>query len=285
MEQWRRELEGALKEGLEESDDEFEQNLVCNLFDLVVEETSSIPKRPKIGGSRPGRRYVHRDREVCDEHLHRDYFAEDSTFDALKFRRRFKMRRELFLYIVQEVCAFDPWFVQKCDGVDRLGLSSLQKCTAAMRMLAYGIPIDATDEYCRTGESTTIEAMKRFTIAIRGCFESRFLRLPTQDDFQRQLDINATCGFPGMSGSLDYMHWTWKNCPVAWQGQFQDKDGVWNIILEAIADQSLWIWHVFFGLPGGNNDVNVLDRSPLMANLLGVEGSDLDFEMNGHHYN
>jgi hypothetical protein len=32
------------------------------------------------------------------------------------------------------------------------------------------------------------------------------------------------------------MHWTRKNYPVAWQGQYQDKDGVWSIILEAIAD-------------------------------------------------
>jgi hypothetical protein len=81
------------------------------------------------------------------------------------------------------------------------------------------------------------------------------------------------------------VHWTWKNYPMAWQGQFQDKDGVCSIILEAIADQSLWIWHVFFGLPGGKNDINVLDRSPLVANLLGGDGSGMTFEVNGHVYN
>jgi hypothetical protein len=151
-------------------------------------------------------------------------------------------------------------------------------------MLAYGISIDATDEYCRTGESTAIEGMKRFRVAIQGCFKSHFLRLPTRADFQRQIDIYAACGFPGMFSSLDCMHWTWKNCPTAWQGQFQDKDGLCSIILEAIADQSLWIWHAFFGLPGSNNDINVLDRSPLVANLLGGEGSDMTFEVNGHVY-
>jgi hypothetical protein len=210
MEQWRRELDSALQQGLEESDDEFELELERDLFDPMAEETSSSPKRPKIGGTKAGRRYVHRDREACNERLHREYFAKDSTFDALKFRCRFRMRRELFLYIVQEVCAFDLWFVQKYDGVGRLGLASLQKCTTAMRMLAYGIPadaIDAIDEYYRTGKSTAIEAMKRFTVAIRGCFESRFLRLPTREDFQRQLDINAARGFPEMFGSLDCMRW------------------------------------------------------------------------------
>ena len=57
------------------------------------------------------------------------------------------------------------------------------------------------------------------------------------------------------------------------------------MILEAIVDHSLSIWHAFFGLPGGNNNVNVLDRSPLIANLLVGDGRDMTFEVNGHIYN
>jgi hypothetical protein len=38
---------------------------------------------------------------------------------------------------------------------------------------------------------------------------------------------------------------------VTWQGQLQNKDGNMNIGLEAFANQSLWIWHVFFGLLQG----------------------------------
>jgi hypothetical protein len=44
-----------------------------------------------------------------------------------------------------------------------------------------------------------------------------------------------------MFASLDCMHYHWKNCPIAWQRQFQDKDDKRSIILEAIANQSLWI--------------------------------------------
>ena len=58
-----------------------------------------------------------------------------------------------------------------------------------------------------------------------------------------------------MFGSLDCMHWEWKNCLVGWQGWYTDKDRKKSIILEAIVDHSLWIWHAFFGLPGGNNDL------------------------------
>jgi hypothetical protein len=54
-----------------------------------------------------------------------------------------------------------------------------------------------------------------------------------------------------------------------------------------IEDQRLWIWHANFGLPGSNNDLNVLNRSPLIWDLLGGAGVDLNFEVNGNvhpHY-
>ena len=80
--------------------------------------------RPKRG-SCMGRAFVHRVRELWHEHLVRDYFSSTPVFDNVKFRRRFRMRRELFLRIVESMAAFDSYFVQKRDGLGRLGLSSL----------------------------------------------------------------------------------------------------------------------------------------------------------------
>ncbi|GJW75060.1 putative RNA-directed DNA polymerase [Tanacetum coccineum] len=39
-------------------------------------------------------------------------------------------------------------------------------------------------------------------------------------------------------------------------------------MLEAVASHDLWIWHAFFGVAGANNDINVLDNSPLFDDLL-----------------
>jgi hypothetical protein len=66
-----------------------------------------------------------------------------------------------------------------------------------------------------------------------------------------------------MFTSLEYMHYRWQNCPIAWQGSFTNKDRNKLIILKAIADQRLWIWHSCFELLGSNNNLNILDRSPL----------------------
>ena len=35
----------------------------------------------------------------------------------------------------------------------------------------------------------------------------------------------------------------------------------------------------FFGLPGSNNDFNVLDRSPLIHNMLTSEARDMSFQV------
>jgi hypothetical protein len=56
------------------------------------------------------------------------------------------------------------------------------------------------------------------------------------------------------------------------------------IILEALADHSIWIWHAFFSMLGSNNDVNVLDKSLLINNMLQGPSWDLSFTVNKKDY-
>jgi len=80
-----------------------------------------------------------------------------------------------------------------------------------------------------------------------------------------------------MIGSIDCMHWEWKNCPTAWKGQYTRGSGKPTIVLEAVASQDLWIWHAFFGLPGTLNDINVLDRSPVFDDILQGRAPKVNF--------
>ena len=82
-------------------------------------------------------------------------------------------------------------------------------------MLTYGVPADATDEYVRIRESTVLESLRRFVAAVVDIFEDEYLRSPNEVDTTRLLALVEQRGFPGMLGSTDYMHWAWKNCPVA----------------------------------------------------------------------
>lgn len=196
------------------------------------------------------------------------------------------MQKSLFMRIHDAVLQHDPVnFQQRRDAAHKLGLTSLQKVTAAIRMLAYGMAADQCDEYLKIAESTAMKSMKKFCTAVVEIFGSEYLRTPTEEDIQHILAENAARGFPGMLGSLDCMHWKWKNCPTAWHGSHVNgKIGAPTLILEAVATRNLWIWHCFFGMAGTNNDLNVLDNSHLFDRIVSGEAPACNFVVNGHAY-
>ncbi|KAH9456062.1 hypothetical protein Pst134EB_033427 [Puccinia striiformis f. sp. tritici] len=252
---------------------------------VLINEDNGRKEPRKHGGSVKGRMAnLPRDFEGGYQRLFKDYFAESPVYTDYLFRRRFRMHRPLFLRIVNDVTSHDRYFVQKKNALGQLGLMPIQKICSAIRMLAYGGAADANDEYLRLSESTTLQSLSRFCTAIIQIYGEEYLRSPTTDDVKRILSINEKRGFPGMLGSLDCMHWVWKNCPAAWKGQFQGKEKKATIILEAVVSQDLWFWHSFFGLPGSHNDINVLDVSPLFTNLLNGVAPKCTFTINGTQY-
>ena len=58
-----------------------------------------------------------------------------------------------------------------------------------------------------------------------------------------------------------------------------------TIILEAVADQETWIWHAFFGMPGSLNDINIVNRSPLMNKIANGDLQPVQFVANERTYN
>jgi hypothetical protein len=229
---------------------------------------------------------VTRPREESDQRLVNDYFAENPLYNDKDFRRRFHMRKPLFLDIVTALGEWNPYFTARVGAFQRQGLSPLQKCTAAMRQLAYGTPADLLHEYIKIGQSTSMECLKNFVKGVIEVFGADYLRRPSTEDVENLLHINESRGFPGMLGSLDCMHWHWEKCPVEWRGQFVRGDkGVPTLILEAVASQDLRIWHAYFGLPGSNNDINVLNQSSLFIDQLkGQSPPQVDYYVNGKQY-
>ncbi|GJX28129.1 putative harbinger transposase-derived protein [Tanacetum coccineum] len=75
----------------------------------------------------------------------------------------------------------------------------------------------------------------------------------TAADIQKTYELHEQKhGLPRMLGSIDCMHREWRNCPKALHGQFKRKDHKYpNLMLEAVADQKLWNWHAYFGVPEG----------------------------------
>ncbi|XP_072150827.1 uncharacterized protein [Setaria viridis] len=238
-------LEQVLQSSSSDEEDEF---FVSTAH--IVHSHYQSDSAPKHGGSMVGHKVIDREREEGHWRLYQDYFADEPTYDPTFFRRRFRMHRHLYLRIMHAVEDHDDYFVQKRNAAGKLGLSCLQKVTAAFRMLAYGVPADATDEKIRIAEIVDV-------------FEDEYLRSPNDNDTARLLELGEERGFPGM-----------------YSGHVHEP----TIILEAVASHDLWIWHAFFGLPGSHNDINVLHRSPLFAKLADGQAPKVGYSINGHDY-
>jgi hypothetical protein len=251
-----------------------------DIFDVLLSLYSTNWKAGSLPGKAPN---IDRGREDAHRRLVEDYFCADPTYPTRKFRRRFRMRRQLFLRIVDRVTQVDSYFLQKRDATGKLGATPLQKVTAATRMLAYGTSADQLDEWIRLGESTIFKCFYRFLVAVYDAFGDEYLRAPTKEDMIRMLRENAKRGFPGMLGSIDCWHWEWKNCPSAWAGQFKGHKGK-GCVTEACCGHDLWIWHLFCGNPGSLNDINILDRSPLLHQIYNQSQPEVKFKVNGNVY-
>lgn len=182
---------------------------------------------PVHGGSRPGKDPNRpRDFEGAYHRLVEHYFKPDPLYPESIFRRRFRMSRHLFLRIARDVEQADHYFVQKADALGKMGRHPLLKITGALRMLAYGCAANCNDEYLQISETTSMASLDHFCDTIVEVYANEYLRRPNVEDLKRLLKIGEKRGFPGMLGSLDCMHWQWKNCPSGWKGQFQGKEKV-----------------------------------------------------------
>jgi hypothetical protein len=105
------------------------------------------------GGSAPGHQKC-KPRQRMEGYciLYVDYFADNPLHGEAVFRHRFRMSRKLFLKIVYALRDYNSYFRCKLDCTGMAGFFALQKCTVAMRMLAYGAPGDSTNDYLRMAE-------------------------------------------------------------------------------------------------------------------------------------
>uniref|UniRef100_A0A0D3CHK0 DDE Tnp4 domain-containing protein n=1 Tax=Brassica oleracea var. oleracea TaxID=109376 RepID=A0A0D3CHK0_BRAOL len=203
----------------------------------------------KKGKEGKKRVYIERNHEEGDLRLWNDYFSETPTYPENLFRRRFRMNKPLFMHIVDRLSNKVQFFRQKKDGLRRLCLSPLQKCTTAIRVLAYGYAADTVDEYLRLGETTTRSCVKNFVEGIIYLFSDEYLRRPTPTDLQRLLG-------------------------ASWISRDDRKNRLHALGVEELShrlERSIFTW---FGkthnrFRGGTlNDINVLDRSPAFDDIV-----------------
>ena len=231
---------------------------------------------------RAKRTYINWNRDRARQCVDEDYLGDVPRFPDRQFERVFRVTRSIADRLLQCAAHCDAFFTERFDAANKRGICPKVKLLMALKQLAYGVSPSAFQDYFQMGETTGRECLKRFAVAVSTCADLRdvYRRKMSRADAERVSNMHyEQHGVHGMLGSLDCMHVGWKNCPVAWQGQFVGSKGYPTIVLEAFADYNLWIWHAVFGWAGTNNDINIWDRSSLLSAFLdGTFRSEVDFD-------
>jgi hypothetical protein len=92
------------------------------------------------------------------------------------------MRHSIFVKIIKDCKANSNYFKHRRNVVVTMGFSAFQKISTAMRVIAYGIPADYTDEYLRIGQDTTSELVRKFAKMVIRLYGDMYLRAPNKQD-------------------------------------------------------------------------------------------------------
>ena len=263
----------------------------------VRRERKKLVQKLATGGRKRKKKRSHTalHQKIIDDYLGMPAFTADGVVHEEKepdisledFHRRFRMGPILFLKLLHEIS--DPVdghtaFIKGKDVTGEEGSSALQKMVAVFRMLAYGVAFDAVHEYTGVTRTVARECLYGFCDWIDARYGGTYLGVWTPEAIKTEMDINEKRGFAGMLGSIDCTHWSWKNCPYPWQGQFQDRNGNRSVIAEAVAGHDLYFWHVFLGCPGSLNDLTVLGTSSLASTYMESGAATANFEVGGTVY-
>ena len=244
--------------------------------DRLVALQISIAKRQQTGGRAPRQENEHERKHTA---IRDDYFGLPAIFDGAgillepkvkrkvtksAFFRRYRMSPHCFNSIHDDIqdpevgCSI---FMGRKDACGRKGPSSLQKITSVMRQLGYGVCSDFETDYTGVRDETGRHCLYDFCRFMVRKYGPEYLGKWDKEEMDVEEEANAARGFPGMIGSIDCCHWEWKNCPVRYQGMFQDRNRKRSIVVEAIAGHDMYIFQAFVGLPGCLNDINIHART------------------------
>jgi len=173
----------------------------------LAQEGATLIQASTASSSSTRRANIPRDRVEANKRLMRDYFGENPTYGLDAFRRRFRMSRELFERIVQHLVENFRYFTQRYESRSKQGFTPIQKCTSAVRQLAYGLATDGLDDYLRMKDKTSRDCLHNFCKIIIKLYGNKYLRKPTFVDIQKLYATHETRHiFPGMLDSFDCTH-------------------------------------------------------------------------------
>lgn len=248
------------------------QASVSALLDSSSDDEDEECVKPSQQYRHMQRPYRHKfDHEAAKEAVRRDYLGLNPS--CKEFNHIYRISKTRFQRMLEDFGRTDIKFYHpKYGACLEIRLLHPLKC------LAFGEARHQSASYFQLSATLALRCCLEFDAAFKQLYLSEYLRLPDATDLKRIASMHeAMHGVPGMFGSLDCWHTFWKSCPKGWQGSYKNgKEKKPTIKMEALCDHHLWFWVASYGYAGTLNDINILDRSPLLKHF--TDGSFVALE-------
>jgi Plant transposon protein len=138
------------------------------------------------------------------------------------FKRVYRISKERFQAIHHDIeVSGNTFFFNNRD----VGVPPAACMLLPIQCLAFGVSPIAFANFYQVSPQLARQCCVEFDKAMRHLYVQEYIQMPTPEDLQQITTLHEhKHGFRGMLGSLDCMHTTWKNCPMAWKGSFQGKE-------------------------------------------------------------
>ena len=230
---------------------------------LASLEDDSDSKRERDHRAEPRSTRRKFDHKGSQANIQRDFLGPDALFGK-EFSIYFRISRPRFQAIMEDVMTNEIPFYKKTINIHDDDWASLEaRLLLPLQTYAYGVPSHTFAPYFQMSPQFARDCCKQFDMAILQCYQQEYLRLPTAEDVKNITALHRSVHkVDGLLGSLDCTHTYWKNCPKGWAGSYTGKEGRPSLVLEAIADYQLFLWHIAYGFSGNLPDVTILSHSP-----------------------
>jgi hypothetical protein len=123
-------------------------------------------------------RYIDRNREATHNQLMHNYFTYPCVYSTTLFLSKVQYAKEPFPSHLEDVGENSLYLTLRTNVVNCNGFSPHHKCTAALRMLAYGSIAHSIDEYIKMGKGFALECLELFVEVLSNVLDKSTCIIP-----------------------------------------------------------------------------------------------------------
>ncbi|XP_063436630.1 putative nuclease HARBI1 [Mytilus trossulus] len=167
-----------------------------------------------------------------------------------EFRRRFRMNKETFLVLVEQL-----------RGSRNYKTISLEKQVLIfLKYVSSQMTLQAIADYFGVCEYSVFQIVKCLANVICEKLLAQYIRWPSNNQVQENVQKFSQKGFPGVIGAIDGTHIPIR-APKEYHENYINRKSFHSIILQGICDHNMHFLDVFSGWPGSVHDSRVFKNS------------------------